>query len=162
MCRLDRISAHLETFHRLAWICRDQNPCLSASGEVGEPSAHIAPGAAPAPGLGLLVLVPNAWRFAGGAGKLSQHRVCVGLSWPFPAPRFYVHPRYPKMSLICSSVARAAPTAGREWIAPLFLNFPPDAPYKWNLSLGSRQAAVWVCRGKAQSLRRGQDLSHTG
>lgn len=47
MCRLDRISAHLETFHRLTWICRDQNPCLSASCEVGELSADITPRCGP-------------------------------------------------------------------------------------------------------------------
>ena len=53
MCRLDRISAHLETPHCLTWICRDQNPSLSASCEVGELSAGITPRCSPDPGAGI-------------------------------------------------------------------------------------------------------------
>lgn len=162
MCRLDRISAHLETFHRLTWICRDQNPCLSASCEVGELSADITPRCGPGARAGFAGAGAKRVRLRRWRGEAVTASSLCRVVLALPSCSVLCPSQIPKMFLICSLVARSAPTAGREWIAPLFLNFPPDAPYKWNLPLGSRQAAVWVCRGKAQSLRRGQDLSHPG
>lgn len=107
-----------------------KTPAFPQAAKLGNCQPASPHGAAPSlvPGLSLLVPVPNVWGFVGGRGKLSQHCwVCIRLSWPFPVAQFYVHPRYPKMSLICSLVAWVAPTAGRQWFTPLFLNFPPDA-----------------------------------
>lgn len=85
MCRLDRISAHLETFHRLPWICRDQNLRLSAGCEVGELSAAVAPRRGPGATAGSALAGAERaglcrWRGEGVPASLALCRVVLALS----------------------------------------------------------------------------------
>lgn len=157
MCRLACVSAHLETFHRLTWICCDQNPRVSTSSGVRELSAGITP----SPVLGWVLLVLNTWGFMGGVGTLSQHRwACVRVSWSFQAARFYVQVPQNVSNLLLGGLGD--PHHGREQFASLFFIF--------HLMLCAKEISPWLhsqqwcgtCCGKPQSLWGGQDLSHAG
>lgn len=140
MCRLDRISAHLETFHHLTWICCDQNSCLPVSCGVGELSAASPRGAVPC------------WGCSMGAGARF---------WWWRGEAFITAGSVSGL-LVCSlSVVRVG-HARREQFPPRCLNFPlvlcKNKIYPW---VPARQQ-LGVCQGDPWGPWGEQDLSLAG